>query len=182
VSPPLLASNSLLDLDGLMQELIEVCRSPLAISEPEVGQATLALSSVTSALSRAASHVAHREPPDGLADALQIAREAVGRARRATEQARSARERATQLTARSLQRAARTADSEPPPLIRAWTSAREARVACPRCRRGVVVRYQYRFMDGLAPRPVDCPWPACGSTLTFYFPLRSFDVSVRVPE
>ena len=180
VSPPLLASNSLVDLDGLMQELIEVCRSPLAISEPEVGQATLALSTVTSALSRAASHPARRDPPGGVEDAIQTAREAVERARCAAERARSTRERVAQLAARSLPRRPGTTDTEPPPLIRAWNSEREARVACPGCRRGVVVRYRYRFMEGLDPRRVDCPWPACGGALTFYFPRQSFDVSVRL--
>jgi hypothetical protein len=181
VSPPLQASSSLTDLDGLMQELIEVCRSPLAISEPEVGQATLALSTVTSALSRAASRPALWEPAGGVEDALRVARDAVERARHAADRARRARERTVQLAARSLQRGARTADAEPPPLIRAWTTAREAHVACPQCRRPVVVRYQYRFMDGLAPRLLDCPRPECEGALTFYFPLRSFDVSVR-PE
>lgn len=45
-----------------------------------------------------------------------------------------------------------------------------------------VVRYKYRFMDGLVARNLPCPRHACMGALTFYLPVNSFDLSVRRPE
>src|SRR4051812_25683156 len=104
-----------------MQELAEICRTPLALSEPEVGEATLALTAITSELSRAPTRQAPRISREQWGDALRKAREAVEKARAATERARAMRARAASMTLAASQMRQRVA---PPlaPIVRAWTS------------------------------------------------------------
>src|SRR5947207_7467246 len=140
VAPPLLTSNALVDLDGLVQDLVEVCRSPAAIDQPEVGGATLALCAATSLFARLAetrAKVSHAH--SGLQEALSYAHDALARARVATERARHSRQQARTILARV--NARRTAGEGAASLLRAWTTPRDARVTCPACRAALTVRY-----------------------------------------
>jgi len=167
------------DLEDLMQDLAEVCRSPLAIAEPEVGRATLAVSHATDALSEAArARVATEETQRRLAEAMAVARLSLERARVAVEQMRRTCLTGARLVRRGASRRPRPGREPVPAWLRAWTTRREAEARCPGCRRAVVVGYAYRFMEGLASREWPCPY-GCGSTLAFHFPVNSFDVSVR---
>jgi hypothetical protein len=172
------------DLDALMQDLAEVCRSPLATAEPEVGHATLAVSYVTSVLARAAqTQACGAEAQAQIREAMERAREALARARRAIECVRLTRDPAAALEARLPRLARRVAPStEVSALVRAWTSARDARVTCPGCIGALVVHYRYRFMEGLGPRELACPRPPCAARFTFYLPVNSFDIAIRASE
>jgi hypothetical protein len=168
-------------LDALVQDLVDVCRSPLAATESEVGQATLAMAQVTATVSR----VAH---PGGLAAAereqihaaMEQAREAVDNARRAIETSRRTRDRAAELTGRAIHlRLRAVSQAALPPLLRAWTTVRDVEVGCPACAKPVRVRYRYRFVDGLAARELGCPHPSCEGVLTYYCPVDSVDLSAH---
>ena len=178
---PLLSSNPLVDLDCLVQDLVEVCRSPSALSEPDVGRATLALSAATTLFARAAQTRAEvSRAHAGIEEAFRHAQEALARARDATERSRLSRQRARTLIAGA--NALRPAAEGTVPLLRAWTTARSVRVACTVCRGPVTVRYQYRFMEGLAPTELRCPRGTCAGVIAFCLPVNSFGLSVTAAE
>jgi hypothetical protein len=180
VVPTLQTSAPILDLEGLMHDLIEVCRSPHAMSEPEVGSATLALTHATFALSEAGhARSATAGAQARIQEAMGRAREALGRARCAIAEGERSRERSREMAARAIRLRRRAETAEIPPLLRAWTTAREVHAVCPACREGMIVRYAYRFMEGLAARELPCPRDRCMGKLTFHLPVNSFAVSVR---
>jgi len=185
VSLPLLASDPLVDINVLVQDLIEVCRSPEAAVEPEIGRATLAFSHVTMALSRVAqTRVGREESRAVIEQAMRSAREAVERARRARhagDRARVTQDRAVAAVERARLRG-RPPSTDLPPMLRAWTTTRDVPVACPACRRRAVVHYKYRFVEGLAARTLPCPRADCAGALTFHFPATSFEIGVRAVE
>jgi hypothetical protein len=164
-----------------MQELVDVCRWPLAINEPEIGEATLILSAVTIELERAARGRREAEAARGrVQEAMERLRAAIARARRAHDEARACRERSAELLARSARlRQGATGPDELPAVIRGWTTEREVQVGCADCGEPLVVSYRYRFMDGLVPKWVECPRTGCGGGLTFYFPVRCEGLAVR---
>jgi hypothetical protein len=168
--------RSLVDLGGLVQALVAVCRSPAAMCEPEVGRATLAVSAVTSAFERATQARADAALVEAhLQEAMRRAQEALERARAATLRQRDARERAAPIVARAIARGVSVGTAEPAPLLRAWTVARAVRVRCPACGASLLISYRYRFMEGLRAREVPCPLPGCGGAVLFHFPVGSFD-------
>src|SRR5262249_38336084 len=125
MSRPLRCSNSLPDLAGRVHDLVDVCRSPAAINEPEVGRATLAVSAATTALERAAhQRTIAADLQARIQDALRGAREALSRAREATDRARITRERAVEIAARARARRDPVGRPEALSLARAWTTSR----------------------------------------------------------
>ena|SRR5438105_8182713 len=176
----LLTSSPLVDLGAIVQDLAEVCRSPLAAGEPAVGRATLALSDVTTTLSEVARRRGDAASvQEQIREAMARAREALDSARSAIEKARRTRGRAVELTAASIRLRQPLRPPAQGPMLRSWTSVRDVAVACPRCRRRFTLHYEYRFMEGLAPRLVACPRPPCPGVLTFYCPLDCLDFVVR---
>ena len=180
---PLLTSSAVIDLGVVLQDLVELCQSPLVLGAPEVGRATLAVSHATAVLSRAttAEETDAEDIQEQVREALARSREAVAAARHCVERSRAARDLALDLTATSIRlRQPRSPITDVPPLLRAWTTRRYATVACPACQRPCVVHYEYRFMEGLAARDLQCPHGACEGRLTYYIPVNASGVSVIV--
>jgi hypothetical protein len=170
-----------IDLGAVLQDLVELCQSPLGLGAPEVGRATLAVSQATTVLSRAATREA-TDTPDMRAhvrEALARAHEALGAARQAVAKSRTARGRAAELTVASIRlRQPRASVTAVPAVLRAWTCVRQVMVPCPHCARSCEVRYRYGFSEGLVARDLPCPHPACDGHLTYHMPVNASAVSV----
>jgi len=182
VTTALRTTDPLVDLDDLVRDLAEVCRSPLAVNEPEVGDATLAVSQATAELARATfTSYGLRRTRVQVQETMVAARQAIERARAATERSRLERMRAER--ARVPAAAGRTGEAAPRAaafLLRSWTTARDVRVTCDACARPFHVRYRYRFMEGLAPHRLPCPWPECTGAREFHLPVNSLEICVQL--
>lgn len=179
-SQTLLTTAPLIDLGVVLQDLVEVCQFPQGLGAPEVGRATLAVSDAAMALARARAEASNTpDIQERVREALARAREALGAARSAVARARQTRGLAVELTAASIRlRQPRGPLTAVPALLGAWTTERSVTVACPTCARPCVIRYRYRFVEGLGARELLCPYGACGSLVRFHMPVNSFDVAV----
>ena len=59
-----------------------------------------------------------------------------------------------------------------------WTTSREATLDCAGCGTRYVLRYKYRFVEGLAATRLRCPARGCGRGREYYLPVNAFDVTV----
>ena len=59
-----------------------------------------------------------------------------------------------------------------------WTTSREATLDCAGCGTRFVLRYKYRFVEGLAATRLSCPARGCGRAREYYLPVNAFDVTV----
>src|SRR5205814_3097421 len=129
------------------------------------------LSAATTLLARVAQTRAEvGRAHTGIQEAFRQAHEALARARASTERARLTRQRTRTLMARA--NARRPAGDGTVPLLRAWTTTRSVRVACGACQGQLAVRYQYRFMEGLAPAELRCTGTAWGAAISFSLPVN----------
>jgi hypothetical protein len=59
-----------------------------------------------------------------------------------------------------------------------WTTSREVALDCAGCGARFMLKYKYRFVEGLAATRVRCPTPGCGRGREYYLPVNAFDVAV----
>ena len=62
-----------------------------------------------------------------------------------------------------------------------WTTSREATLECAGCGGRFVLRYKYRFVEGMAATRLRCPAQGCGRAREYYLPVNAFDVTVAEP-
>ncbi len=62
----------------------------------------------------------------------------------------------------------------------AWTTSREVALECGRCGTAFLLRYKYRFAEGLEAARVRCPVAGCRRTREYYLPVNAFDVAVAL--
>ena len=61
-----------------------------------------------------------------------------------------------------------------------WTTSREVALECARCGTAFVLRYKYRFAEGLEAARVRCPVAGCRRPREYYLPVNAFDVAVAL--
>ena len=67
-----------------------------------------------------------------------------------------------------------------PPADAGWTTSREGALECARCGTAFVLRYKYRFAEGLEAARVRCPVAGCRRPREYYLPVNAFDVAVAL--